>query len=80
MGAEFTEDAVLGGKLLLKQPRRGHRFGHDALLLAAACPARARERESERRGWRLRSALTAPRSRWSRSILILPRLRWRMRE
>lgn len=44
MGAEFTEDAVLGGKLLLKQPRRGHRFGHDALLLAAACPARARER------------------------------------
>jgi len=41
MGAEFTEDAVLGGKLLLKQPRRGHRFGHDALLLAAACPARA---------------------------------------
>ena len=36
------DDAVLGGRLLLKQPRRGHRVGHDAILLAAACPARAR--------------------------------------
>jgi tRNA1(Val) A37 N6-methylase TrmN6 len=44
MPAEVTADAVLGGKLLLKQPRRGHRVGHDAMLLAAACPARARER------------------------------------
>ena len=42
MGAEVTQDAVLGGRLLLKQPRRGHRVGHDAILLAAACPARAR--------------------------------------
>ena len=25
----------------LRQPRRGHRVGHDAILLAAACPARA---------------------------------------
>ena len=25
---------------MLHQPRRGHRFGHDAILLAAACPAR----------------------------------------
>src|SRR5204863_3211595 len=40
----ITEDAVLGGRLLLRQPRRGHRVGHDAILLAAACPARARER------------------------------------
>ncbi len=39
-----TEDAVLGGRLRLEQPRRGHRFGHDAILLAAACPARAGER------------------------------------
>jgi tRNA1(Val) A37 N6-methylase TrmN6 len=31
-----TEDAVLGGRLVLRQPRRGHRFGHDAILLAAA--------------------------------------------
>jgi tRNA1(Val) A37 N6-methylase TrmN6 len=39
--AGFTDDAVLGGSLRLKQPARGHRFGHDAILLAAACPARA---------------------------------------
>jgi tRNA1(Val) A37 N6-methylase TrmN6 len=44
MPAEVTEDAVLGGKLRLKQPMGGHRFGHDAILLAAACPARAGER------------------------------------
>jgi tRNA1(Val) A37 N6-methylase TrmN6 len=36
-----TEDAVLGGRLRLRQPQRGHRVGHDAILLAAACPARA---------------------------------------
>jgi tRNA1(Val) A37 N6-methylase TrmN6 len=39
----LTEDAVLGGALRLRQPRRGHRVGHDALLLAAACPAQAGE-------------------------------------
>src|SRR5436309_3809820 len=43
MPAEVTEDAVLGGKLRLKQPSAGHRVGHDAILLAAACPARAGE-------------------------------------
>jgi tRNA1(Val) A37 N6-methylase TrmN6 len=31
-----TDDAVLGGRLRLKQPRHGHRVGHDAILLAAA--------------------------------------------
>jgi tRNA1(Val) A37 N6-methylase TrmN6 len=36
----ITEDAVLGGRLRLRQPKRGHRVGHDAILLAAACPAR----------------------------------------
>jgi tRNA1(Val) A37 N6-methylase TrmN6 len=36
---EVSEDAVLGGRLRLRQPRRGHRVGHDAILLAAACPA-----------------------------------------
>jgi len=41
--ADFTEDAVLGGRLVLRQPRRGHRFGHDAILLAAATAARAGE-------------------------------------
>ena len=33
---ETTEDAVLGGQLTLRQPKRGHRVGHDAILLAAA--------------------------------------------
>ena len=33
---DVTEDAVLGGRLHLRQPRRGHRVGHDAILLAAA--------------------------------------------
>jgi tRNA1(Val) A37 N6-methylase TrmN6 len=41
---EPSDDAVLGGRLRLQQPRRGHRIGHDAILLAAACPARAGER------------------------------------
>jgi tRNA1(Val) A37 N6-methylase TrmN6 len=38
---DVTEDMFLGGQLLLRQPRRGHRAGHDAILLAAAVPARA---------------------------------------
>ena len=37
---DFSEDGILGGRLMLHQPKRGHRFGHDAILLAAACPAR----------------------------------------
>lgn len=41
--AELTTDAVLGGRLRLQQPRRGHRVGHDAMLLAAATAARAGE-------------------------------------
>ncbi len=41
---DTTEDAVLGGRLVLRQPRRGHRVGHDAILLAAAVPARAGDR------------------------------------
>ncbi len=39
--ADTTEDAALGGRLVLRQPRRGHRFGHDAILLAAAVNAQA---------------------------------------
>jgi tRNA1(Val) A37 N6-methylase TrmN6 len=38
--AEFTEDAFLGGQLRLRQLKSGHRAGHDAMLLAAATPAR----------------------------------------
>jgi tRNA1(Val) A37 N6-methylase TrmN6 len=41
--ADVTEDAVLGGRLVLRQPRKGHRVGHDAILLAAACSARPGE-------------------------------------
>jgi tRNA1(Val) A37 N6-methylase TrmN6 len=44
---ECSEDAVLGGRLVLRQPRRGHRFGHDAILLAAAVAAGAGERAVE---------------------------------
>jgi tRNA1(Val) A37 N6-methylase TrmN6 len=38
-----TDDAVLGGRLRLIQPRRGHRVGHDAILLAAATGGSAGE-------------------------------------
>ncbi|MRX49116.1 methyltransferase [Paracoccus sp. S-4012] len=40
-------DAFLGGALLLEQPVRGYRAGMDAVLLAAACPARPGERVLE---------------------------------
>ena len=36
---DVTDDAVLGGRLILRQPRAGHRVGHDAVLLAAATDA-----------------------------------------
>jgi tRNA1(Val) A37 N6-methylase TrmN6 len=42
--AEFTEDAFLGGQLRLRQRKSGHRAGHDAMLLAAATPARPGDR------------------------------------
>lgn len=42
--AEVTDDAVLGGRLRLTQKRRGHRAGHDAILLAAATGAQAGDR------------------------------------
>ncbi len=42
-----SEDAILGGRLKLRQPLRGHRFGHDAILLAAATPAQAGEQAVE---------------------------------
>jgi tRNA1(Val) A37 N6-methylase TrmN6 len=38
--ADSTEDRFLGGRLLLRQPKSGHRAGHDAMLLAAAVSAR----------------------------------------
>ncbi|MGY3533624.1 tRNA1(Val) A37 N6-methylase TrmN6 [Bradyrhizobium sp. USDA 4452] len=44
VAAEITEDGFLGGQLRLRQPRSGHRAGHDAILLAAATPARSGDR------------------------------------
>jgi tRNA1(Val) A37 N6-methylase TrmN6 len=41
---DFTEDAFLGGQLRLRQPRSGHRAGHDAMLLAAATAVRSGDR------------------------------------
>src|SRR3978361_139995 len=41
---DFTEDAFLGGQLRLRQPKSGHRAGHDAMLLAAATSARSGDR------------------------------------
>ena len=59
----LTDDAVLGGRLRLKQKQRGHRVGHDAILLAAATAARAGDRvgrsrrgRRRRRVWRWRCA------------------------
>ena len=40
---QTSDDAVLGGRLTLRQPLKGHRVGHDAILLAAATGARAGE-------------------------------------
>jgi tRNA1(Val) A37 N6-methylase TrmN6 len=39
--AKTSDDAVLGGRLVLRQPVRGHRVGHDAILLAAATAAKS---------------------------------------
>jgi tRNA1(Val) A37 N6-methylase TrmN6 len=44
LSGEFTEDAFLGGQLRLRQPKSGHRAGHDAVLLAAATPVRPGDR------------------------------------
>jgi len=44
---DVTDDAILGGRLRLLQPRKGHRFGHDAILLAACTPAQSGERVAE---------------------------------
>jgi tRNA1(Val) A37 N6-methylase TrmN6 len=41
--AATSDDAVLGGRLTLRQPLRGHRIGHDGILLAAATSALAGE-------------------------------------
>lgn len=45
--AELTENGFLGGQLRLRQPKAGHRAGHDAMLLAAATAARPGDRVVE---------------------------------
>jgi tRNA1(Val) A37 N6-methylase TrmN6 len=45
--ADITEDAFLGGQLRLRQPKSGHRAGHDAMLLAAATAAKTGDRVVE---------------------------------
>src|SRR5690349_22554118 len=45
--ADTTDDALLGGRLRLRQPKSGHRAGHDAMLLAAATAARPGDRVVE---------------------------------
>lgn len=42
--SDVGEDAFLGGRLRLYQPLSGHRAGHDAMLLAAATPAKPGDR------------------------------------
>ena len=42
-----SEDAILGGRLVLRQPLKGHRVGHDAVLLAAAAGVRPGDRVVE---------------------------------
>lgn len=43
----ITDDAFLGGRIRLRQPARGYRAGLDAVMLAAAVPARPGERVVE---------------------------------
>jgi tRNA1(Val) A37 N6-methylase TrmN6 len=40
---KFTEDSLLGGRVRLVQPRRGHRAGTDAVLLAACVDPKPEE-------------------------------------
>src|SRR6516225_6411722 len=65
-----TDDAVLGGALRLRQPRRGHRVGHDAILLAASCPLEPGDSVVDLGAGVGAVGLARPASRlrWSRSI------------
>src|SRR6266705_5729776 len=47
LAPDLTEDAFLGGQLRLLQLKSGHRAGHDAMLLAAATPARQGDRVAD---------------------------------
>lgn len=45
--ADVTDNAFLGGALMLRQPAKGYRAGIDPVLLAACVPARAGQRVLE---------------------------------
>lgn len=65
--SELTDDAFLGGKVMLRQPAKGYRAATDPVLLAAACPAQPGDRvldvgsgagaASALLGWRVRGVL-----------------------
>ncbi|MGC1301528.1 MAG: hypothetical protein WA840_04055, partial [Caulobacteraceae bacterium] len=44
---DTTEDRILGGRIVLRQPRVGYRAGLDAALLAAAVELKPGERALE---------------------------------
>jgi len=44
---DITDNTILNGRMRLLQPKRGHRFGHDAILLAAASPAMPGQRVAD---------------------------------
>ncbi len=44
---DVTDDEVLGGRLRLMQKKKGHRVGHDAILLAAATAAQPGDRAAD---------------------------------
>ena len=46
-GGEIVENALLGGRVRLRQPAKGYRAGMDAALLAAAAGAQPQERVIE---------------------------------
>jgi tRNA1(Val) A37 N6-methylase TrmN6 len=45
--SDWSEDALLGGRVRLRQPRRGHRAGTDAVLLAASAEVQRGERVAD---------------------------------
>lgn len=45
--SDVSDDAFLGGRLMLRQLRKGHRAGHDAMVLAASTAAKPGDRVVE---------------------------------
>ena len=80
---ETSEDAILGGRLRIRQPLRGHRVGHDAILLAAATAAHSGELAVDLGAGVGAAGLRLPRasldSNWLWSRLMLGYVLWRRR-